>query len=257
MSDGLLTFLGTGTSQGIPVIGCSCKVCQSKDSKDKRFRTSALIRHLGSQFSIDCGPDFRFQMLRENVQNLDAILITHGHQDHVAGLDDIRPFNFMTDKDMEVYGEQVVLEDLKSRFGYIFQKNKYPGSPGIDLKNIFPAEKFTIHKTEIIPVRAFHGNLPILGFRIGAMAYLTDISSLPEESLPLLTQLKVLVISALHKRKHHSHLNLEQALQVATTIGATKTYFIHLSHSMGLHHEVSKELPPSIALAYDGLSVPF
>ena len=249
------TFLGTGTSQGVPIIGCTCEVCQSTDKKDKRLRVSGLLRIEGKTLVIDCGPDFRQQMLREEVTDVDAILITHEHNDHIIGLDDVRPINFLHKKDMPVYADERVQKELKERFSYIFAENKYPGVPMVNLETIKAGEKFTIKGTEILPIQVMHGNLPILGFRIANFAYLTDIKSISDTEIEKLQDLDVVVLSALHHKEHHSHSTLAQSIELAKRINAKHTYFIHFSHHLGLHEEIEKTLAQSMSLAYDGLVV--
>jgi len=251
------TFLGTGTSQGIPVIGCDCKVCQSKNPKDKRLRVSVLVQSPEATVVIDCGPDFRQQMLREKVVDLDAIVFTHEHTDHVIGVDDVRPFNFRTWKNMPLYASSRVQENLKSRFGYAFEENPYPGAPLLELKTIHKEVPFNIHDLHFIPIEIMHGKLPILGFRIGDFAYLTDMKTIEEKELDKLKNLKVIVIDALHQREHHSHMNLAEALLFAKKIGAQKTYLTHLSHMMGLHNQITESLPENVEIAYDGLKITF
>jgi phosphoribosyl 1,2-cyclic phosphate phosphodiesterase len=251
------TFLGTGTSQGIPVIGCECSVCLSTSPRDKRLRTSGLIRWGGTHIGIDCGPDFRQQMLAVNINHLNAILITHGHQDHVAGLDEVRPFNFMSRSAMPLYAESEVAEDLKSRFGYIFSANKYPGSPNIVFRAVSPKQSFEVGPCQVKPIRVYHGQLPIMGYRFDSLAYLTDISAIKAPDWEDLEDLEVLIVNALHRKSHHAHLNLAQAIDLSQQIGAKTTYFVHMSHHMGLHAEVSLELPTGIQLAYDGLTIEF
>ena len=250
-----LTLLGTGTSQGIPVIGCDCAVCSSTDPRDKRLRCAALLETDTETLVIDVGPDFRQQMLREGVTKLDAALITHDHNDHIIGLDDIRPFNFRQRSDLPVYAEPRVQKVLLQRFEYVFAENKYPGAPSVQLRSLNPDEVLKIGETEVQVVRVQHGNLPIVGFRFGDLAYLTDVKTLPEEELEKLRGLKILVTSALHHYPHHSHMNLEEATAFAQRVGAEQTYFIHLSHHAGRHAELEQTLPPNISLGYDGLSL--
>lgn len=252
-----IIFLGTGTSQGVPYIGCEHPVCLSSNPKDKRLRSSAMIQYQGKNLLIDCGPDFRTQMLRENLSIVDAILITHEHNDHIIGLDDVRPINFKLGRDMRLYSLPRVLDEVKMRFPYAFIQEKYPGVPGFEL---FPITQstFNIDGIKITSLNVMHGKLPILGYRIGGLAYLTDVSFIPESTLEKLHNLDVLVIDSLRKEKsHHSHLILEQSIAYAQKIGAKKTYFIHMNQHMGFHDETEKELPENIHLAYDGLRVSF
>jgi phosphoribosyl 1,2-cyclic phosphate phosphodiesterase len=249
-----ITFLGTGTSQGVPVIGCGCEVCTSLDYRDKRLRVSVLIEINGKIIVIDAGPDFRQQMLRERVQTLDAVLLTHSHKDHLAGLDDVRAFNYLQSKVIPVYGSSETLEHVKREFYYAFEKEKYPGTPLIDL---YPIDEtiFNVNGITVTPLPVTHLRMPVLGFRIGDFSYITDANSISEISYERLKGTKVLVLNALQKEKHVSHFNLEEAIQEAEKIGAEKTYFTHISHKMGLHRDVEKILPSSISIAHDGLSL--
>ena len=248
-----ITFLGTGTSQGVPVIGCTCEVCQSLDYRDKRLRSSIHVQIEGKSLVIDTGPDFRQQMLREQINRLDAILFTHSHKDHIAGLDDVRAYNFLQQADMPVYGNADVLAQLKTEFYYAFEKNKYPGIPQLRLHEI--TAPFTIGSIKIVPLPVLHYQLPGLGFRIKNFSYITDANQIPAQTLDLLKGTKVLVLNALQREKHISHFNLDEALAMAARIGAEQTYFIHISHKLGRHKVVEHELPKSVALAYDGLSI--
>ncbi|MEZ4895687.1 MAG: MBL fold metallo-hydrolase [Saprospiraceae bacterium] len=250
-----INVLGTGTSQGIPVIGCSCAVCRSRDLRDKRLRTSVMVSDDQTTIVIDVGPDFRQQMLRESVQRVDAILLTHEHNDHVSGLDDVRPYNFMTRKDMPVYGLPRVLEDVRQRFRYIFEDNPYPGAPRIKAIEITPYQSLEIGTIEVLPLRVHHGSLDILGFLFPGFAYLTDVKSIPVRSLELLSGIEILIISALHHKAHHSHLNLREALDLIERIGPRKCYLTHMSHEMGLYAHIQAQLPLGVELAYDGLEI--
>lgn len=249
------TFLGTGTSQGVPVIGCKCEVCQSDNPKDKRLRVSGLLETGEEIIVFDCGPDFRQQMLREQVEDIDAILITHEHNDHIIGLDDVRPLNFLHKKDMPIYALERVQIELKERFAYVFAENKYPGAPMVRLERIDAENKFWVGKTEVTPIEVMHGKLPILGFRIKGFAYLTDVKEIAEAEIEKLQNLNTVVLSALHHREHHSHSTLAQAISLAQKIKAKQTYFIHFSHQIGLHAEIEKTLPEGMLMAYDGLSI--
>lgn len=249
-----VTFLGTGTSQGVPVIGCQCEVCKSDNTKDKRLRSSILIETEDTNVVIDTGPDFRQQMLREKVSKLDAVLFTHEHKDHTAGLDDIRAFNFLQKKDMPLYGTAKVLNQLKNEFAYIFAEKRYPGIPQVELHEITKDKSFCIGKLKIMPIEVFHYRLPVLAFRIEDFTYITDANYIASEEMAKIYGSKVLVVNALQKDKHISHYNLEEAIALAQHIKAEKTYFTHISHKMGLHSQVSKGLPHNIEIAYDGLS---
>ncbi|MES2826768.1 MAG: MBL fold metallo-hydrolase [Bacteroidota bacterium] len=249
-----ITFLGTGTSQGIPVITCQCAVCQSLDHRNKRLRVSMLIETADKTIVIDSGPDFRYQMLRANVQDLDAILFTHEHKDHVAGLDDIRPFNYLLNKNIDIYATDRVQDALKREFSYIFSDTKYPGLPQIDLHTI-NEQPFKIGNTEILPLPIMHYKLPILGFRIGDFTYITDAKTISDETLELVRGSKILVINALQRTHHISHFTLDEALAFTKKAGVEQTYYTHISHNLGLHEEVEKELPEGVNLAYDGLTL--
>ncbi|RZK48852.1 MAG: MBL fold metallo-hydrolase [Pedobacter sp.] len=249
-----VTFLGTGTSQGIPVITCNCKVCKSNDPKDKRLRVSILIEFPDLTLVIDSGPDFRFQMLRAGVQDLDAILFTHEHKDHVAGLDDIRPFNYLLQKKINIYAGSRVQEALKREFSYIFSEVKYPGLPQINL-NTITQEAFNIGNHNIQPILVWHHKLPIFGFRIGDFTYITDAKTIPPESIALIKGSKVLVVNALQREAHISHFTLQEAIDFVEEVGNPTTYFTHMSHNLGLHAEINKELPEHIHLAFDGLAL--
>jgi phosphoribosyl 1,2-cyclic phosphate phosphodiesterase len=249
-----ITFLGTGTSQGIPVITCRCAVCTSKDFKDKRLRTSVLIETEDKTIVIDSGPDFRYQMLRAEATDLDAILFTHEHKDHVAGMDDIRPFNYMLHKNIDVYAAPRVQEALKREFSYIFTNVQYLGLPRINLNTITDAP-FPIGASTIVPLKVMHYKLPIHGFRIGDFSYITDAKTIPEETMEQLQGTRILVVNALQHTDHISHFNLQEALEFARKVGAEQTYLTHISHNLGRHEEVDKALPAGVLLAYDTLSI--
>jgi len=250
-----ITFLGTGTSQGVPVIGCDCAVCLSDDFRDNRLRTSAMVEVEGKTIVIDAGPDFRQQLLRAKVTDVTAILMTHEHNDHIIGMDDVRPLNFKHRKHMPVYAEPRVQAELKDRFAYIFDKNPYPGAPRLILQSIEKDKVMHIEGIEIIPIRAMHAQLPVFGFRFGHFTYLTDIKTISEAELNKVKGTKILALDALHHSVHHAHLNLEEALVLIKKIQPEQAYLIHVSHRMGLAKEVNKTLPKGVQLAYDGLVV--
>ncbi len=249
-----ITFLGTGTSQGVPVIGCKCDVCRSMDFRDKRLRSSVHIEVDGLSLVIDTGPDFRQQMLREGISHLDALVFTHGHRDHLAGLDDVRAYNYLQQSDMPLFATSPVLEQIRSEFHYAFEPNKYPGIPQLQLHPIDTAP-FAVGNITVTPLPVMHMKLPVLGFRVGNFSYITDANSIPGSTMDLLKGTEVLVLNALQKEKHVSHFNLEEALVAARNIGATKTFFTHISHKLGLHKAVQSELPESVALGHDGLTI--
>lgn len=249
-----VTFLGTGTSQGIPIIGCRCAVCSSVDFRDKRLRTSIHIEIEGKSFIIDAGPDFRQQVLRERIVNLDALIFTHEHKDHTAGLDDVRGFNYLQHRNLPIYGTQRVLNQLKKEFAYAFADIKYPGVPLIDLFEI-ENKKFQIEGVDIMPIEVHHHFLPVLGYRFQDFTYITDAKSIADFEIEKIKGTKVLVLNALQKNPHLSHFTLEEALQMVELIQPQTTYLTHLSHHMGLHRLVEKELPPNVKIAYDGLKL--
>lgn len=249
-----LTFLGTGTSQGVPVIACRCHVCRSVDERDRRLRTSALLTtDDGKHILFDIGPDFRQQMLRQKVESLDAIMVTHAHRDHVAGLDDVRSFNYVQHKNMDVYLNAIAKHALMRDYGYIFEHHEYPGLPEADLHEV--DAPFVAAGVTVIPVKAMHKDLPILAFRVGEMAYFTDANFIAPEELEKLKGVKVMVINALRREKHFSHFSLPEALEVIDKVQPERAYLTHISHEMGLHSEVEKTLPQGVFLAYDNLEV--
>ncbi|MEQ9298890.1 MAG: MBL fold metallo-hydrolase [Cyclobacteriaceae bacterium] len=249
-----ITFLGTGTSQGVPVIACSCDVCRSLDFRDKRLRSSIHIQVDGLSLVVDTGPDFRQQMLRERINWLDAVLFTHEHKDHTAGMDDVRSFNFKQKMDMPIYGRKSVLEQLQREFAYVFAEKKYPGVPRVVTQEIDNSE-FKVGETPVLPIEVMHYKLPVFGFRIGDFTYITDANSISEEEKKKVIGSKVVVLNALQKDYHISHFTLEEAVDLAEELGAERTYFTHISHRLGKHKEVAKELPEGIFLAQDGLKV--
>jgi phosphoribosyl 1,2-cyclic phosphate phosphodiesterase len=247
-----ITFLGTGTSQGVPVIACECEVCTSTDKHDKRLRTSILIEAEGKTIVIDSGPDFRYQMLRAKVMHLDAIVFTHEHKDHVAGMDDIRAFNYKQQGPIDVYADTRVQAALRREFPYIFDDKGYPGIPQINLHTI-GNQPFNVGNLHFIPVEVLHYKLPVLGFRINDFTYITDAKTISEAERQKIRGTKILIVNALQKQKHISHFTLDEAIAFARDINAEKTYFTHISHRLGKHADISKELPEGIQLAYDGL----
>lgn len=244
-----LLFLGSGTSTGVPQIGCSCRTCKSADSKDKRLRASVLITEGDTKILIDCGPDLRQQLLIYDINSVTAVLLTHDHYDHIGGLDDVRPLG-----DTQLYAEKRVLSVIQRNMPYCFADIKYPGVPIIHLHEI-NENIFFINNLKIEPIRIMHARLPILGFRVGKVAYLTDIKTISDRSIEKLQNLDVLVMNALRIKNHISHLSLSEAIEIAIKIGARKTYFTHMSHDIGLHEEINKTLPENIELAYDGLQL--
>ena len=250
-----ITFLGTGTSQGVPVITCKCEICKSNDPHDNRLRTSVLVETEDKTFSIDSGPDFRCQMLRAEVKTLDAVLYTHEHKDHIAGLDDIRPFNYLQKKIIDVYATERVQTALRREFSYIFAETKYHGLPQIALHTVVDAQAFNVGETAIMPFEVMHNLLPITGYRIGDFTYITDAKVISQASIEKIKGTKVLVLNALQLAEHISHFTLEQAINFAQEIGAEETYLTHISHNLGLHQVVSRQLPEGIMLAYDGLQI--
>lgn len=249
-----ITFLGTGTSQGIPVIGSKHPVCLSKNPKDKRLRVSVLIEWDDFAYVVDCGPDFRQQMLRSKCKKINGILFTHEHADHVAGLDDIRPLCYMNG-DMNIYAHQRVISSIKDRFAYIFEtENKYPGAPTI-ISNVIENKPFNLSGIEVVPINVNHHFVQVFGYRFNHFAYITDAKTIGEEDVEKLKNLKVLVVNALRIEPHISHFNLEEALRFVEKVKPEKTYFTHISHLLGFHDEVQKMLPKNVFLAYDGLQI--
>jgi phosphoribosyl 1,2-cyclic phosphate phosphodiesterase len=249
-----VTFLGTGTSQGVPVIACPCEVCQSNNQQDKRTRTSILIEEKEKVIVIDTGPDFRSQMLREKVKQLDAVVFTHEHKDHTAGFDDIRAFNFIGKKKMDVFASARVQEAIKREYAYIFSDFKYPGIPEINLF-LLQNELTTIHGIDFLPIEVLHYKLPVFGFRIGDFTYITDANYISDAETEKIKGSKILVLNALRREPHISHFTFDEALKLIEELKPEKAYLTHISHQLGLHTEVGKELPKGVELAYDGLKI--
>jgi phosphoribosyl 1,2-cyclic phosphate phosphodiesterase len=248
-----ITFLGTGTSQGVPVIACECETCLSVDQHDKRLRTSILVEKDETVLVIDAGPDFRQQMLREDVKRLDAILLTHEHKDHIAGMDDVRAFNYKSQDAIDIYAEERVQKAIRKEFSYVFAEFQYPGIPMMRLNSI-PDYSFSVKDITLTPLRVYHYRLPVYGFRIGNFAYITDANYVPEETKEKLFGVKYFVINALRKEKHISHFSLREAVDLIREISPKRAFITHISHQMGLYKEVAPTLPPEIVLGYDGLS---
>lgn len=249
-----ITFLGTGTSQGVPVIGCRCPVCQSADERDKRLRSSVLVEQGDEVIVIDTGPDFRQQMLRAGATRLNAVMFTHEHRDHIAGLDDIRAFNYLQKSPMDVYGEKRVMRALNSEFPYVFAEKKYPGIPQVRM-HVISTDPFHIGKMEVLPIRLMHYHLSVLGFRLGDFAYLTDGNYIPDAEKTKLKGVKYLVVNALRKEAHISHFTLSEAVSLIKEVNPRMGYLTHISHQMGLSAALEKELPPGIRPAHDGLEL--
>lgn len=249
-----LTFLGTGTSQGVPMIGCGCDVCRSEDARDQRLRASVLVEYEGLKILVDAGPDFRQQMLRENVSHVDAILLTHNHKDHTGGLDDIRAFNYLEKKATQIYCEKYVEDSLRMEYSYAFEENKYPGAPEWRVHTI-DERPFEIEGVKIVPIRGRHYKLPVLGFRFGNIAYCTDMNHIPEEEFEKLKGLEHFVINCVRRGHHISHFALEGALKVAEKVGARHTWLTHLSHQLPCHEKLTAELPENVLPAFDGLTI--
>ncbi|MCA1757516.1 MAG: MBL fold metallo-hydrolase [Bacteroidales bacterium] len=248
-----ITFLGTGTSQGVPVIACDCRVCRSADHRDRRLRTALLVENNDFKIAIDAGPDFRQQMLAHGVKRLDAILLTHEHKDHIGGIDDVRAFNFRTRKAVDIYCDERVRETIIREYPYVFAVDKYPGAPSMNL-NTIDSNTFSVGSIDIMPVEVSHFWLPVFGFRIGEMAYITDAKSVSPESMEKLAGVRYLIINALRREAHISHLNLDEAVAIIEQISPEQAFLTHVGHQMGLFSEVEKILPRGVSLAYDGLT---
>ncbi|MFZ1529566.1 MAG: MBL fold metallo-hydrolase [Ferruginibacter sp.] len=246
-----ITFLGTGTSSGVPMIACDCDVCSSADPKDKRLRSSIMVQSAATTLVVDTTPDFRYQMLRNKVKHLDAIIFTHPHKDHIAGLDDIRAFNFFSNEAMQVYANQLTQHALKKEFHYVFAEQKYPGIPEITLNDI-NEEPFMVGDIPVQPVKVWHLHMPVLGFRFGNFTYITDANKIDEEEKEKIKGSKILVLNALRHKEHISHFNLGEAVAMADELNIPQAYFTHISHQLGKHIEINKTLPAKRQLAYDG-----
>ncbi|MEP6710872.1 MAG: MBL fold metallo-hydrolase [Ferruginibacter sp.] len=247
-----ITFLGTGTSSGVPMIACDCEVCTSTDKKDKRLRSSILVESASTIIVVDTTPDFRYQMLRQEVKKLDAILFTHSHKDHIAGLDDIRAFNFFSKTAVNVFADELTQRSLKNEFHYIFAEHKYPGIPEINLHEI-KSDTFMIGDIPVMPIKVWHLNMPVLGFRFGDFTYITDANRIEEAEKEKIKGSKILVLNALRQKKHISHFNLQEAIDLGDELKIPQTYFTHISHQLGRHQDVNSLLPAGKALAYDTL----
>ena len=254
-----LTFLGTGTSQGVPVIGCKCEVCRSEDGRDRRLRTAAMVEMGGKRFIIDAGPDFRYQMLREGVTHIDAILLTHEHKDHTGGIDDVRAFNFVdfpVIHTMHIYGNEPTITSIRRDFHYAFSEDKYRGVPEIELHTIAEDKPFVVADVEVMPVVGSHSErFRSVGFRFGELAYLTDMNAIADEEIAKLQGVKVLVVNALRWESHNSHFSVAEALEVIRRVAPERAYLTHMSHRIGLHAVAEQHLPDGVYLAYDGLTV--
>src|SRR5689334_15673771 len=251
-----IKFLGTGTSTGIPMIACECAVCTSTDQKDKRLRSSILVESENTRLVVDTTPDFRYQMLRENVKRLDAVLFTHPHKDHIAGLDDVRAFNFFQEQAMQVYANQMTIDALMREFAYAFADKKYPGVPNLEL-NTISLDDFIIGDIPITPLMVWHLKMPVFGFRFGNFTYITDANHIDEAEKEKIRGTHTIVVNALRNEKHISHYNLDEAVSLVQELGIPQAYFTHISHQLGRHQEVEKRLPRGVHLAYDGLVLNF
>jgi phosphoribosyl 1,2-cyclic phosphate phosphodiesterase len=249
-----IKFLGTGTSSGIPMIGCECEVCMSNDPKDNRLRSSIMVTSSSASLVVDTTPDFRYQMLRTNTKHVDAIVFTHPHKDHIAGLDDIRAFNFFSRKPMELFANSLTEEALRRDFYYAFAEKKYPGVPEINL-NLISNDPFNVGDIPVQPIEVWHMKMPVLGFRFGKFTYITDANKLDDDAKEKVRGSEIMVLNALRKEPHISHFSLSEAISLVRELGVPRAYFTHISHQLGLHDEISRELPEGIELAYDGLSL--
>ncbi|MBS1738131.1 MAG: MBL fold metallo-hydrolase [Bacteroidetes bacterium] len=249
-----ITFLGTGTSSGVPMIACGCEVCKSNDFHNKRLRSSILVQSALTTLVVDTTPDFRTQMLRAGVNKLDAVLFTHPHKDHIAGLDDVKAFNYFQNKDMDVYANELTQRALKREFAYIFDEQKYPGVPSINL-HLIDSKPFVVGDIPVIPILVYHLNMPVIGFRFGNFTYITDANRIDPEELEKVSGSKILVLNALRKKKHISHFSLSEAIELSQRLDMPNTYFTHISHQLGLHQEVNSDLPSGTHLAYDELKL--
>jgi phosphoribosyl 1,2-cyclic phosphate phosphodiesterase len=251
-----ITFLGTGTSSGVPMIGCDCEVCTSTDKKDKRLRSSILVQSAKTTLIVDTGPDFRYQMLRHKVKHLDAVVFTHPHKDHLAGLDDVKAFNFHHKKPMEIYADSLTEEAVRRDFYYAFADTRYPGIPELNL-NTITLEPFIVGDIPVVPVLVWHLKMPVMGFRFGRFTYITDANKIEESEKEKIRGSEVLVLNALRKQTHISHFTLDEAIDMVTELKVPVSYFTHISHQLGLHDDIESELRDGIHLAYDGLVLEF
>ena len=249
-----ISFLGTGTSSGVPMIGCNCEVCSSADPKDNRLRSSIMVSSADTTLVVDTTPDFRYQMLRTKTGHVDAILFTHPHKDHIAGLDDIRAFNFFSRQPMQLYANSLTEEALRREYYYAFAENRYPGVPEIQLNQV-DDKPFQVRDLLVIPIEVWHLKMPVLGFRFGNFTYITDANRLDEDAKAKVRGSEVMVVNALRKEKHISHFNLEEAIALVQELEVPRAYFTHISHQLGLHADVEASLPSGIHLAYDGLTL--
>ena len=250
-----LTFLGTGTSTGIPVIGCKCEVCMSEDPRDKRFRTAVLLETDTTRVLIDCGPDIRMQLLPVPFKKIDGVLLTHEHYDHVGGLDDLRPYSYAFG-DLDIYANARTVKNVRHNFPYCFAENPYPGVPSFNLKAVEKHKEFHIGDIPVVPIEVMHDKMPIFGYRFGSMAYITDMKTMADEELPYLDGVETLVVNALRwEKEHHSHMLVRDAVAFSKRVGAKKTYLIHVTHQIGLYEEANKQLPQGFQIPYDGMEI--